>query len=41
MANVAVIFHWPPQAMFEMDVSELIRWHEKARARSGADQSHS
>lgn len=37
MANIAAIFHWPPSAMADMDLPELMRWNEKARARSGAE----
>lgn len=33
MANIAVVFHWPPSEMYEMDIAELKRWHEKAKAR--------
>jgi hypothetical protein len=35
MANIAVVFHWPPSEMNGMDLPELMRWHEKASARSG------
>ncbi|MCX8678625.1 GpE family phage tail protein [Gilliamella sp. B2865] len=36
MADVAVIFHWPPSAMFEFTLSELMDWREQARLRSGS-----
>jgi hypothetical protein len=38
MADLAVVFHWPPAAMNDMDVSELMQWHERARVRSGTDE---
>jgi len=34
MANIAVVFHWPPSEMWEMTVAELARWHAKAKART-------
>jgi len=33
MADVAVVFHWPPSAMDDMSVSELMQWRERARVR--------
>ncbi|MFT8662631.1 GpE family phage tail protein [Zymomonas mobilis] len=27
---MAVIFHWPPDQLFEMSVSELMDWRERA-----------
>lgn len=33
MANLAVVFHWPPAAMDEMELEELLRWENKARER--------
>lgn len=38
MANIAVVFHWPPSEMDGMALPELMRWHEKARARSGGTE---
>lgn len=38
MADIAVVFHWPPDAMFRMDVSELMLWRGHARLRSGNDR---
>ncbi|AVR05525.1 GpE family phage tail protein [Pluralibacter gergoviae] len=35
MADIAVIFHWPPSALYPMRLSELIAWREKALQRSG------
>ncbi|WP_066519765.1 GpE family phage tail protein [Sphingobium cloacae] len=34
MADVAVIFHWPPAAMDGMALSELMHWREQAALRS-------
>ncbi|MBB6191499.1 hypothetical protein FHS51_001726 [Sphingobium wenxiniae] len=34
MADVAVIFHWPPAAMDAMSLSELMGWREQAARRS-------
>nr|WP_084402401.1 GpE family phage tail protein [Cupriavidus sp. amp6] len=38
MADVAVIFHWPPDRLFDMGVAELMEWRERARQRSGTDE---
>ncbi|MDM1022077.1 GpE family phage tail protein [Acinetobacter sp. VNK23] len=37
MANIAVVFHWPPHAFSNMDLSELMQWHQKAIERNGTD----
>lgn len=37
MADIAVIFHWPPQAMDEMALTELMDWRERARTRNTPD----
>lgn len=37
MADIAAIFHWTPQAMDGMDLTELMEWRERARERSGAE----
>jgi hypothetical protein len=34
MANIAVIFHWPPDVMDAMPLGELLEWQERARERS-------
>lgn len=36
MADIAAIFHWPPSAMDDMSLTELMGWREQARLRSGA-----
>lgn len=33
MADIAVVFHWPPSAMDGMDLTELMAWRERARQR--------
>ncbi|MCK6991647.1 hypothetical protein M2422_003439 [Enterobacter sp. SLBN-59] len=35
MADIAVIFHWPPSALYSLSVTELLLWREKALQRSG------
>jgi hypothetical protein len=37
MADIAVVFHWPPQAMDELSLTDLMAWRERARVRSGAE----
>ncbi|SMH35747.1 GpE family phage tail protein [Maritimibacter sp. HL-12] len=34
MANIAVVFHWPPSEMVDMSLEELSRWHELALDRA-------
>lgn len=36
MADIAAVFHWPPEAMWEMEVAELMRWHALALERLNA-----
>ena len=35
MADLAIVFHWPPAAMDTMAVGELMAWRGRAAARSG------
>ncbi|EFA4179315.1 GpE family phage tail protein [Escherichia coli] len=35
MADIAVIFHWPPSELYSLSLTELITWREKALQRSG------
>jgi hypothetical protein len=35
MADIAVIFHWGPEAMDPLPLTELMEWRERARLRSG------
>lgn len=34
MADIATVFHWPPDTMNDMSVLELMAWRERARVRS-------
>jgi hypothetical protein len=34
MADIAVVFHWTPQAMDGFSLAELMDWRERARVRS-------
>lgn len=34
MADLAVVFHWPPSEMSAMHIDELMDWHELARERA-------
>jgi hypothetical protein len=34
MANIAAVFHWPPDVMGRMDVEELMHWHALAAERA-------
>ncbi|KNC89873.1 GpE family phage tail protein [Trabulsiella odontotermitis] len=36
VADIAVIFNWPPSEVFMMELGEVIAWRERAAARSGA-----
>lgn len=38
MADIAVIFHWPPAAMDEMPLSDLMGWRHQAARRSQPDK---
>jgi hypothetical protein len=38
MADIAAVFHWPPQAMAAFDLIELMDWRERARLRSGVEE---
>jgi hypothetical protein len=33
MADIALVFHWPPAAMDGFSLSELMDWRERARER--------
>ncbi|HHT5345122.1 GpE family phage tail protein [Raoultella planticola] len=35
IADIAVVFHWPPSEMYGMELRELIAWRERAAIRSG------
>ncbi|MEQ9130792.1 MAG: GpE family phage tail protein [Salinisphaeraceae bacterium] len=34
MADIATVFHWPPDIMDVMPLTELMGWRERARVRS-------
>lgn len=34
IADIAMVFHWQPDAFAEMSFADLINWREKARERS-------
>lgn len=34
MADLAVVFHWPPETLLGMSLAELAEWRERARVRS-------
>ena len=36
MADLAMVFHWPPGEMREMELSELVEWHERAGKRASS-----
>jgi hypothetical protein len=33
MADIALVFHWPPSAMYDFTLAELMAWRERARER--------
>ncbi|MGY0146203.1 GpE family phage tail protein [Edwardsiella tarda] len=35
VADIAVVFHWPPAVTDPMSLSELLAWRHKAMQRSG------
>nr|WP_324152317.1 GpE family phage tail protein [Citrobacter portucalensis] len=35
MADIATVFHWPPDATESMSLTELLVWRHKAILRSG------
>lgn len=37
MADLATVFHWQPESMDGLGLTELMEWRERARVRSGAD----
>lgn len=39
MADIAVVFHWPPAALADMTLVELMDWRETARQRNGAEDA--
>lgn len=39
MADIAVVFHWPPSEMFTMSLTDLTVWWYHARERSGVEDN--
>ncbi|MEN3258529.1 GpE family phage tail protein [Sodalis endosymbiont of Spalangia cameroni] len=39
VADIAVVFNWPPSEIFSMALDEVIAWRERAAVRSGAGDS--
>ena len=33
MADIAVVFHWPPDTLNNLSLTELAEWRERARIR--------
>ena len=33
MADIAMVFHWGPAALYTMPLGELVAWREQARER--------
>ncbi|AZV77877.1 GpE family phage tail protein [Parasedimentitalea marina] len=33
MADIAFVFHWPPDVMDDLPIEDLALWREKARQR--------
>lgn len=33
MADIAIVFHWPPSEMWAMALPELLTWHDLAMDR--------
>ena len=38
MADLAIVFHWPPAVMDQMSLHELMQWRALAIARHNPDQ---
>lgn len=38
MADLAVIFHWPPNSMADMSLAELMKWRGKAVKRHNPEK---
>lgn len=39
MADIAMVFHWPPTELNGMSVGELMEWRQQARDRWPEDTS--
>ncbi|WP_443091355.1 GpE family phage tail protein [Basfia succiniciproducens] len=40
IADIATVFHWQPNAFDDMDLNELMQWHEKAHQRAEAQNQN-
>ncbi|WP_179038416.1 GpE family phage tail protein [Limnobaculum xujianqingii] len=38
MADIAIIFHWPPSEMYDMSITELWEWRAQAARRTENDE---
>jgi hypothetical protein len=41
MADIAAVFHWPPDALNALSFSDLLHWRHQAYLRSGAAKDES
>ncbi|MCC7005178.1 MAG: GpE family phage tail protein [Ottowia sp.] len=39
MADIATVFHWSPEYLLDLELSELMAWRERARLRNNVDES--
>ncbi|WP_315807500.1 GpE family phage tail protein [Pseudomonas sp. C9-3] len=37
MADLALVFHWQPEQLDRLPLSELMQWRERARVRNNPD----
>lgn len=38
MADIALVFGWSPDVMYDMTIDELAEWREQARIRNNPDE---
>jgi hypothetical protein len=38
MADIAIVFHWRPNDMESMSLTELMQWRERARLRTESEE---
>lgn len=38
MADIAAVFHWPPAAMYEFSLDELMQWRDRAVRRASNEE---
>jgi len=39
MADIAFVFHWPPAAMDDLSVAELMQWRTRAARRHNREEN--